>query len=354
MARATSGTPRRGRRERWLADSVIAGFVGSGAATLALVVGFLIANGFGDPNGNGVSQAMYELTHNQVVSFSKASPAAAIAVEVLFGMIFAVLYGAFAERVLPGPAWLRGVIWALVLWVLSLVVFLPVVAGAGMFGSALGAGALPVIGNLIFHVVYGVVLGEFYDASLDRPNVADDVTYDEPWERTAMARSEIGGAAGIGVGVVLGAVIGALLGAYAEPLLPGVDRGGWALSVAVGGFLVGGAVGAIIGSFAALPQAPPDPQEVEMGTDPWNANFYPFILPITILSVIALFVVGLGSTLLQLGVDKQVVHLGGFEVSVPVLTALIAVVVLGCLAYYLAEVHGSSRSNHETVSQRGH
>ena len=61
----------------------------------------------------------------------------------------------------------------------SLVVVLPLLGG-GLFGLALGAGPLPIIGNVLLHVVYGAILGVVYgpwgdlDAStLERPDIRD-------------------------------------------------------------------------------------------------------------------------------------------------------------------------------------
>lgn len=84
---------------------------------------------------------------------------------VLIGPAFVVLpalwggvYGAWAAGALPGPSWLRGVLFALIPLAASLLVVLPLV-GAGPFGLRLQAGPLPALGETLRFVAYGLVLG---------------------------------------------------------------------------------------------------------------------------------------------------------------------------------------------------
>ena len=44
-----------------------------------------------------------------------------------------------------------------------MIIFLPL-AGGGLLGLGLGAGPLPILGNLLVHLVYGVTLGFLYPA----------------------------------------------------------------------------------------------------------------------------------------------------------------------------------------------
>lgn len=60
---------------------------------------------------------------------------------------------------------------SLIPWAFSLVVFLPLVGG-GFLGLGLGAGPLPILGNLLLHAVYGVTLGSV----LGLEDVAPDVS----------------------------------------------------------------------------------------------------------------------------------------------------------------------------------
>src|SRR5207247_9080454 len=117
----------------------------------------------------------------------------ATAVFFLGGLLWAVLYGFVAEPRLSGTSWERGVKFALIPWVLSLVIFLPLVGG-GILGMSLGAGPLPLLGNLILHVVYGAILGFVYGSA--------ESVYDRPLhqpyeaERRAGRLSQLGAARG--------------------------------------------------------------------------------------------------------------------------------------------------------------
>lgn len=73
---------------------------------------------------------------------------------VLWGTVFAV----------AAPAWrfgqvLRGIIFAILAWLLMMVFLLPL-AGLGIFGTALGF--VPVVTALVLHLIYGAVLGYYF------------------------------------------------------------------------------------------------------------------------------------------------------------------------------------------------
>ena len=135
---------RREPRERWLADGIIAGFVAVGVSTAALFVAYLVANAAGTNDADIFRYWMWQLTHNQVVSFSQTAPAAALALHVVVGLVFAVIYARFADSWFPRDwaGWQRGVVFSLILWLLSGIVFLPV-ARAGFFGLDLRTSADP-------------------------------------------------------------------------------------------------------------------------------------------------------------------------------------------------------------------
>jgi hypothetical protein len=73
---------------------------------------------------------------------------------VLWGIAYALL-----EPVLPGPGWLRGILFSLGAWILMMVLLMPP-AGAGWFAVDLGIGG-PISG-LILNIVYGFFLGTFF------------------------------------------------------------------------------------------------------------------------------------------------------------------------------------------------
>lgn len=76
---------------------------------------------------------------------------------VFFGTLFAIL-----QPWLPGRTIMqRGVFFGVLAWLATMVVLMPV-AGAGLFGAALGWAA-PVAG-FVLHAIYGAVLGIVYGA----------------------------------------------------------------------------------------------------------------------------------------------------------------------------------------------
>jgi len=72
----------------------------------------------------------------------------------LWGVGFAAL-----SPHLPGPHWLRGLVFGALAWVLMMVVFLPA-AGMPLFAQGLGT-TIPIV-SLLLHLIYGGVLGESY------------------------------------------------------------------------------------------------------------------------------------------------------------------------------------------------
>lgn len=73
---------------------------------------------------------------------------------LLWGMLFAWL-----APHLPGPMWLRGVIFGAGAWLVMMVVMMPM-AGAGLFGLKMGA--MAPVATLMLHGIFGAVLGAVY------------------------------------------------------------------------------------------------------------------------------------------------------------------------------------------------
>ncbi len=230
--------------------AVIAGFVATVTMTLTLAAGYFAALELGSPSlpsyaaQPGPPQWMWALTHNPVTELTRGALPAAFALHLALGLIWAGVYATFAEPRLPGADWQKGVAFSLVLYILSLVVFLPL-AGGGLFGLALGAGPLPILGNLVLHVVYGVTLGGLYGRLGDR--VLTESGTGRADEMATLARAERAAAYGIVIGAVLGAVVGISGGR-----LFGGPSGPVGLAAGLLWALVGGSVGAIVGSLAGL------------------------------------------------------------------------------------------------------
>lgn len=80
---------------------------------------------------------------------------------VLTQLLWAVVYAFVVEPRLYGPPALRGLLFSVVPWLTSGIVLFPLL-GAGPFAAALGAGPLPMAGELVRHAVFGASLGSLY------------------------------------------------------------------------------------------------------------------------------------------------------------------------------------------------
>ena len=192
-----------------------------------------------DQNGTQLERWFYGLTENTLTDGVLDIPVAAIGVNLIAGIIWAFVYAIVVEPRLSGPGWRKGMLFALAPWLLSLVVFFPIV-GAGFFGADLDAGPLPAFGNLALHLVYGAALGSMYAVPEVTPTTdqVDDA-------RTARLEND-GIAAGLLVGLLVGIAGGGLLGMFVNSDTF-TDSG----LLLVGGAL-GSAIGGWLGAFAGL------------------------------------------------------------------------------------------------------
>jgi len=74
---------------------------------------------------------------------------------VLWGVLFALLF----YRIPARQAYIKGLMFGTAAWLLMMVVVMPI-AGAGLFGLHIGAGAP--LATLALHWVYGAILGAVY------------------------------------------------------------------------------------------------------------------------------------------------------------------------------------------------
>jgi hypothetical protein len=219
----------------------VAGFVASVAMLAAFGVAFAASLALGTLPLPATGEWFRGLTHNALIDRALPNVYVATGIFLIGGLLWAVLYGLVVEPRLSGPAWRRGIVFAFMPWLFSLVVFLPLVGG-GVLGFGLGAGPLPIIGNLILHVVYGAVLGLVYavgDTLPDGPVDGDDV-----W---ASPRSQIGAARGVLLGLGFGIAAG-LLAALVPQLTGSQSLGMNPLSLVPVLALVGAAFGGLYGS----------------------------------------------------------------------------------------------------------
>jgi hypothetical protein len=284
----------------WLARTTIAGFSALGIATVVLVMASSLAGAIGELYGGAsvLTTWMYNLTHNDVVELGREQVFFSLGLHIAFGMFWAVLYALVGEpRLRAYPAWQAGAIFSIVPFLLSILVFLPV-AGGGILGINLQAGPLPVLGNLVLHLIYGAVLGEVYSAGVDRAETPEDTGHETVRRSRILGSAESYAAVGIVSGLVIGAILGVVLGTVL-PFASGNQLvGNWQITMAVAGALALGSVGALVGSMVGLSD-PNAPRVVEHGRggEPIAAMFIPLVVAV----VLAGLIVSIGSALLTVG-----------------------------------------------------
>ncbi len=235
----TRPTPRTGGpRRNWVRASILAGFIATVAMTATLAGAYLLATAWGDPAGGQLARWLANLSANRITDRVGDAFTVGLVLHLVIGLAWALLYARFVAPALPWPGIVKGILFALLPFVLSVTVAFPLM-GAGVLGRALDAGPLPVLGNLVVHLVYGAVLGVVYalDAERGIPDRAED--------RRANITAERGSA----TGVVIGGVIGAIGGWVVAPTLAELaDRP----VIVLAGALAGAAIGMLIGSFLGM------------------------------------------------------------------------------------------------------
>jgi uncharacterized protein DUF6789 len=228
--------------------ALLAGFVASVAMVLAFAVAYAAALALGHLPVPILAGWFQGLTNNPLIDTAGPNLYAATAIFFVGGLIWALLYGLVFEPRLHGSAWRRGLRFALIPWLFSLAVFMPLVGG-GILGISLGAGPLPILGNFVLHAVYGAILGTVYGTA--------ESVFDRPLHRgqsedlLAGRIAELGAARGMGIGLALGVALG-VIGAALVPQFTGMQGGSLnplAMVVAVG--LTGAAFGGFVGSLSA-------------------------------------------------------------------------------------------------------
>lgn len=79
----------------------------------------------------------------------------------LSGLVWAVVYSHIAVPLMPGPPWLRGLLFSILPLAFSVLVLMPFL-GAGPLGLGLGAGLLPFAGEVVRNALFGVGLAASY------------------------------------------------------------------------------------------------------------------------------------------------------------------------------------------------
>jgi hypothetical protein len=222
--------------------ALLAGFVSSVGMVLAFGVAFAAALALGRLPVPVISDWFRGLTNNALIDTAGPNLYAATAIFFFGGLVWALLYGLVFEPRLAGPAWQRGMTFALVPWLFSLVIVMPLVGG-GLLGLGLGAGPLPVLGNLILHAVWGAILGQVYGSA--------ESVFDRPLHKAYSEELHAGRLAEVGAarGVIAGLAVGVLVGAIGALVVPqGLSMNPMAMVVAIG--LTGAAFGGFVGSLS--------------------------------------------------------------------------------------------------------
>ena len=136
-----------------LGRGIAAGFV----ATVVLSVLMLMKNAMGLMPDLDVIKMLSQMMGN-------SGPAMAWLAHFVIGSVIWGSLFAWLSPLLPGPQWLRGVVFATGAWLMMMIAIMPM-AGAGAFGLSLGI--ISPIATLMLHWVYGAVLGGTYGSLVD-------------------------------------------------------------------------------------------------------------------------------------------------------------------------------------------
>ena len=247
MDRSSSPTPLETPRAQhrhgatWIDASIASGYVATVAMGMVMALAFVIARAVGDSRGNTFQRWLEALSSNDLIGRIGDGVAIALILNVLLGLVWAMIYARFFVQRLPGAGWQRGMLFSLLPWILSLVVFFPL-TGIGVFGSKLDAGFLPAVGNLILHLVYGAVLGTLYKADVGA-QAGDPSPLDVDIDLTP------NGSRAATIGMILGGILGVVGGWFLAPGLGDIIS---EPLVIFGGLLFGSAVGITAGTFLGM------------------------------------------------------------------------------------------------------
>ena len=124
-------------------------------ATYMLIVSALWAERFGLPRID-LPRGMTQLTFGD--SFEGPAPYGwGIFIIMMNGIAFAFLYATVFAQYLPGELWMRGIIYAVILYFGAMLIFVPFFLKDGFFGMK--GHKMGWLTSLILHLWYGLILG---------------------------------------------------------------------------------------------------------------------------------------------------------------------------------------------------
>ncbi len=235
----------RGRPKEWAERAIIAGFAATAAFTVVVAIAYGIARTAGQSahSGNVVGQWFYGLANNSIVARANDGLYAALLLNIVVGVGWAFVYAFVFEPRLKGTPAQRGLTFAILPFMLSVVFLFPILQG-GFLGFGLGGGPLPLLGNAVIHAVYGVVLGRLY--ALDALGLTDA----NGREMHANDLVERGLALGLVGGAIAGGLIGMLIGIANNGDASAITTGPWQTFLI--GSVLGAVAGALIGSMSQI------------------------------------------------------------------------------------------------------
>ena len=74
-------------------------------------------------------------------------------------MVFPIAYLILGIRYLPGPAWLRGAIFLVPLYLVAMAVVMPIL-GQGLFFGSPPKAMVALMGHVVFGLVMGAIIGK--------------------------------------------------------------------------------------------------------------------------------------------------------------------------------------------------
>ncbi len=87
------------------------------------------------------------------------------AAHVMIGIVLALIYANVFVTRLPGKPWVRGATFGLIPWLVMQAMLNPMM-GAGFFAYNTPAPVLIVLGSMMGHLIFGVVVGAFFGSGL--------------------------------------------------------------------------------------------------------------------------------------------------------------------------------------------
>lgn len=234
--------------------AILAGFCGSTIATIILLFAHIFAQILAQ--GMGDQSLAYALAYNSLTAYVASNLYLASLVHFVLGVSFAMVYAKIVDS-LPGRnSWKSGAVFSLALWLLSAVVFFPLV-GAGFFALALDAGVLPVAGSLFLHLAYGVTLGLVYSPALANLRLNATAQHNDlAGYNGASVHAEKAAALGILGGSLVGIVLAGLGATVAGPsslAVAGLPAGYTIMALVF--FCIG--MGMLVGFWTGAPDAEP-------------------------------------------------------------------------------------------------